>query len=119
MKARLAGFPQTQVGGSGIGDEMAHASPHLHRIARSGDHHAGHGAHERVVLHSVMRVAERAVGKLSPNRDDRDRQVVVGNVIADLLDTAEGREVGYRVAEDVIAFLCGTQTDCDATLKKV
>ena len=64
----------------------------------------GIDAHQRIVLHRVVRVAERAIRDPAADRDDRDRQAVMIDVVADLLGAAKGREVRDRISEDVIAL---------------
>ena len=51
-----------------------------------------------------MRVAECAVGKPAADRDHGHRQAMVVDIVADLLGAAEGREIGDRIGEDVVAF---------------
>ena len=104
VEVGFACLAQSQVGRSGVLDQVAHARAHLHRVARCGDQHVRQRAHQRVVLHRMVRVAERAVSEAAADRDDRHRQPVVGHVVADLLGTAERREVRDRVREDVVAL---------------
>ena len=104
MKVRLTRLAQAQVGRLRMFDEISHAGAHLHRVARRRDQHVRKAAHQRVVLHRVVRVAQSAIGQPAADGNHGHRQAVVVHVVADLLGAAEGGEVGDRIGEDVIAL---------------
>ena len=54
------------------------------------------------VLQRVMGVALRAVGEAAADGDDLHVGAVVADVVADLLEAAQRREIGDRIGEDVL-----------------
>ena len=64
---------------------------------------SGMHAHDAELLDGVVRGAHGAVGEAAADRDDLDVGLVVADVVAHLLEAAQGGEVGDRVGEDDLA----------------
>ena len=103
VDVRLARLAEAEVARPGVRDDGARRRPRLDRVARRHHHHARQHAHDAEVLGGVVRGAQGAVGEAAADRHDLDVGLVVADVVADLLEAAQRREVGDRVGEDDLA----------------
>jgi hypothetical protein len=87
-----------------VGDHGAGRGLRLGEIRRRQDHHVGQGPHDGQVLGGLVGHPESAVGQAAADDHDLDVGPVVAHVVADLLQAAQGREVGDRVGDGDVAF---------------
>ena len=96
----LAAAAQPDIAGAGV---LRHGLGHsgcLHLVGGGKDGHIGQGTHGGQVLGGVMAHAQGTVDEAAADADDVDIGAVVGTVVADLLDAAQGGEIADGVSED-------------------
>ena len=93
------GTIESQVGRPGESGERGNRTLRLPVVAWGDDGHARQRPEDREILRGVVRDAERTVAEATTDRDDVDVGVVVGGVVADLLERPQGGEVGDRIGE--------------------
>ena len=59
---------------------------------------------------------QRTVAHSAADGDNLNIRIVVANVVSDLLQTAKGREIPYRVSEDSPALKCYTRGEASHIL---
>jgi hypothetical protein len=100
MNRGLAGSAEAEVAGPLFVDDRPRQEFRLDRVPGGDDEHPRQGTHDRQVLGGVVRHAERAVGQPSADCHHLHVRVVVADVVPDLLEAAEGREIRDRVRKD-------------------
>ena len=88
----------------------------LDRVTGAEHAHVRQRSHEREVLDRVMRVAQVAVAESASNTHDCDRAIVVADVVADLFEAPDSREVGDGIDEDLVAERGETSRDTEHCL---
>src|SRR5215510_10883400 len=97
---RFASLAETEIDRAAL---LRHAplggEPRLGRVARRNDAHVRDCAGERHVFLGVVGAAQRRIGDAAPDAHDRDRQVLIAEIVADHLVRAEERKGRNRVGE--------------------
>src|SRR6266404_411962 len=99
MGGRGLRLVEPQVARAGRRHQRARRLPHFPLVAWAHHREAGQGPQDRDVFGGMVRDTECAVAESATDADDLDVRVVVGRVIADLLEAPQGGEVGDRVGE--------------------
>ena len=112
VEFRFARLANPQVGGARMSGQPLDALTRLAGIGGGEHGHAGQATHDRKILHGVVGIAEIAIAHAGTHRDDRDWQDVIANIVANLFETPQRREVGDGIGEDVKAL--GREAGSDA-----
>jgi hypothetical protein len=75
----------------------------LSRVRGHEHFDAGKRRHDRDVLERVVRIALAAIGEAAADRDDLDVGAMVADVVPELLEAPQRREIADRVGEDHLA----------------
>ena len=97
MKDRFAGPPEPEISRPASLQKLKNQRLGLDWICWAGDGHVREHRHDAQILDPVMGISLCAIRQPAAHRDDRHRQVVIANVIAQLFEAAQRREVRDRI----------------------
>jgi hypothetical protein len=101
---RRVRFVEAEIGRTAMRDEIARGFGGFPQIAWRKDEHVGKGAEDGEILGGVVRETDWAVAHATADANDLHVRAVVADVVSDLLQAAQCREVADGIGKNRVAL---------------